>query len=203
MRPMMLGVAALWCAASVEASGTPIPTSVWDGPAAVDPASVPMPDIAFVPTEADRADFDKYFFFHRSDTDFATAYADLDECDNYAAGRPTGPQMDMSYLLAMQNQAMAQYGAAAGAAGGLIGGMIVGAIVDAQMAAQRRKLRRGIMRHCMAFKGYSAFGLSKAKWTTFNFEEGWSAEAEDSRMHYLRLQAKVASGPRPSVGELR
>lgn len=203
MRKLMVACAALCGAAGVQASGTSIPTSVWDGPAPVDVSAVPMPDIAFVPTDADRADFDKYFFFHRTETDFATAYADLDECDNYAAGRPTGAEINTTYMSMLQNQMMSQYGAVAGGAGGIIGGMIVAGIVEAQNAAQRRKLRRGIMRNCMTFKGYSTFGLAKAKWTAFNFEEGWSKEQEASRMNYLRLQAKVASGPRPAVGEMR
>lgn len=201
MRWMLFAVVAVFPVAAEGA--TSLSTSVWDAPAAVDPAGVPMPNISFTPTPSDIDSYQKYFIFHRDQTSFETAYADLDECDNYASGRPNGPQMDMTMMNAMQNSMMSQYGVIAGGAGGIIGGMIAGAIIEAQMAADRRKLRRGIMRTCMGFKGYSAFGLAKSLWTEFNFEEGWRQTGEERRMHLLRLQAKVASGPRPTVGELR
>ena len=90
-----------------------------------------------------------------------------------------------------------------GLAGGVVGGLIAGAIVEAQNAAARRKLRRGIMRTCMGYKGYAAFGLPRELWKEFNFEEGGKPFPEAQRMHYLRMQAKVASGQRPTMGELR
>ena len=100
-----------------------------------------MPNITFAVSDAATQDFDKYFIFHRTGTDFAVAYADLDECDNYAAGRPGGAGGNSAFASAMGTQF--------GLAGGVVGGLIAGAIVEAQNAAARRKLRRGIMRTCM------------------------------------------------------
>ena len=153
-----------------------------------------MPAIAFAPTAGDVNDYQKYFIFNRANTDFATAYADIDECDNYARGRPAGRNSGNTIASAVASQF--------GLVGGVVGGMIAGAIVEAQMAADRRKLRRGIMRTCMGFKGYSAFGLPKSLWTQFNFEEGAKQSEESRRMSFLQMQAKVASGPRPTVGEI-
>lgn len=170
-------------------------TSVWNTPGAVDPAAVPMPNIVFTTSDAAAQDFDKYFIFHRAGTDFTTAYADLDECENYAAGRPGGSNSSSTIASAVASQF--------GLVGGVVGGMIAGAIVEAQMASARRKLRRGILRTCMGYKGYAAFGLPRDVWKEFNFEEGSKAFPEAQRMHYLRMQAKVASGPRPTVGEIR
>ncbi len=153
-----------------------------------------MPNIKFTPTAADESDYVKYFFFNRADTDFATAYADIAECDNYARGRPAGRAGSNAVASAVASQF--------GLAGGIIGGMIAGAIVEAQMASDRRKLRRGIMRTCMGFKGYSAFGLPKTLWSAFNFEEGSKQTEEDHRMGFLQMQAKIASGPRPTLGEI-
>jgi len=167
---------------------------VWDAPEAVDPAGVPMPSIGFAASAANAPDFDKYFIFHRAATDFATAYADLDECDNYASGRPGGSNSSSTIASAVASQF--------GLVGGVVGGMIAGAIAEAQMASARRKLRRGTMRTCMGYKGYSAFGLPKDMWEKFNFEEGSKPFPETQRMHYLRMQAKVASGPRPTAGEI-
>lgn len=153
-----------------------------------------MPDIKFSTSAAITQDFDKYFIFHRAATDFATAYADLDECDNYASGRPVGSNNSSTMASAVASQF--------GLVGGVVGGIIAGAIVEAQNASARRKLRRGIMRTCMGYKGYTAFGLPNDVWKKFNFEEGGKPFPEAQRMHFLRMQARVASGPRPAVGEI-
>jgi hypothetical protein len=49
------------------------------------------------------------------------------------------------------------------------------------------------MRRCMGFKGYQRYGLPKAIWTQFNFEEGFGDLADSKREVFLRQQAKVAS----------
>jgi hypothetical protein len=53
------------------------------------------------------------------------------------------------------------------------------------------------MRNCMGFKGYARYGLSKALWETFNFEEGHGREGEATRNAALLKQARVASGEKP------
>ncbi len=165
-------------------------------PALVDPATIPMPDLAFTPNAGHERDYDKYFYFHRPETDFATAYGDLQECDNYARGLPRRglPYADAPYPY---------QGTMAGAVGGALGNAIAGAIANASFSAERRRQRRVIMRTCMRFKGYQAFGLPKSLWENFNFEEGNRRVEEDERQRLLRLQARVASGPRPTIGELR
>ena len=195
MRWLLLAAGAVFSAAACPVAATSLSTSVWDAPDPVDPAAVRMPNIAFAPSGSDAQDYDKYFIFHRTGTDFATAYADLDECDNYASGRPGGRSGSNTIASAVASQF--------GLVGGVVGGMIAGAIAEAQMAAARRKLRRGTMRTCMGYKGYGAFGLPKDLWKEFNFEEGSRQFPEAERMNHLRMQAKVASGPRPTIGEIR
>ena len=197
MRSLLLVAAALLPVAAASAqpvASSSTSPSPWAPPEAVDPARVSTPDIKFTPTAADQGDYEKYFIFNRADTGFATAYADIAECDNYARGRPAGNSGSSNIASAVASQF--------GLVGGVVGGMIAGAIVEAQMAAERRKLRRGIMRTCMGFKGYSAFGLPKSLRTRFNFEEGAKQVEEERRMSFLQIQAKVASGPRPTVGEI-
>jgi predicted lipid-binding transport protein (Tim44 family) len=164
--------------------------------APVDPSTIALPDLAFSPTSGDVADYDKYFYFHRADTDFSTAYADIQECDGYARGLPRRgvPYADTPYPYA---------GTMAGAVGGALGNLLVGAIVEAQQSAQRRRQRRSIMRTCMRFKDYQVFGTRKSLWEQFNFEEGSRVVPEAERQRLLRIQARVASGPMPTVGELR
>jgi hypothetical protein len=65
-----------------------VPAVAPAAPPAIDPATIPMPNIAFTPTPDIEENYDKYYVFNRADTDFATAYADLQECDDYARGLP-------------------------------------------------------------------------------------------------------------------
>ncbi len=141
-----------------------------------------MPKLAFTPTVEDPANYDKYYYFNRKDTDFATAYADVSECDGYARGIvSTFRYQDAPYPYA---------GTLAGAAGGAIANAMMAAIF---VPGEKRRMRRVNMRQCMAFKGYDRFGLSKTLWEPFNFEEGTGAEKEENRIRALKLQALVAS----------
>jgi hypothetical protein len=54
----------------------------------------------------------------------------------------------------------------------------------------------------MGFKDYKTYGLRKGLWTKFNFEEGLGEVGDEKRQRLLQMQAKVASGPRPAIGEI-
>ena len=182
-------VAALCCAAPALA-GRPAYAPLKTLPA-IDPATIATPQIDFTPTPEIERDYSKFFFFHRAETNFDTALADLRECDQMAR--------KMSNAAAQINVPYPYTGTMAGAAGGLIAAIIIDATAG---AAERRSMRRVSMGNCMAFKGYDAFGLPKALWVKFNWEEGNSEPDEDERIDKLRMQAKVASGPRPVRGAL-
>lgn len=162
-------------------SGSPFGT-----PEATDAASVKMPELAFKPDPGDAGDYDKYYYFHRPDTDFATAYADVRECDGYARGLASGigyTQVPYPYT-----------GTMAGAVGGALGNIMAQAIFG---SGEKRRVRRVNMRTCMHFKGYDRYGLPKKLWTEFNFEEGLSGVGEKDRTRYLQQQALVASSAAP------
>lgn len=158
-------------------SATPFGTTVVEAG-----EEVPMPNLAFTPDGTEAADFDKYYAFHRDNTDYPTAFADLVECDGYARGLQSG--------LNYQEPIYPYAGTLAGAFGSAIGNAIADAIYG---SAARRKLRRINMRTCMNFKGYDRFGLPKSVWDTFNFEEGLGSVKDEKRYDYLRQQAMVAS----------
>lgn len=151
-------------------------------------AAVTMPKLEFTPSPEHEQDFDKYYYFHRPDTDFATAYADISECDGYARGLSSG----IGYAQTPYPYA----GTMAGAVGGAIGNAMVAAIFG---SAEKRRLRRVNMRQCMHFKGYERYGLAKDVWQEFNFEEGFSGLGEKERQVYLRQQALVASSSKPQA----
>ena len=193
MKRKLPWAASLAFASAANAQRTP-PLARTPAPAAapaIDPATIEMPNLAFTPTPDLVADFDKYYVFNRAETDFAAAYADLRECDAYARGlvfRMDGGTVPYPY---------------AGTMAGAIGGAIANVAIDAMFgSAERRKQRRMIMRTCMTYKGYRTFGLPKSIWETFNFEEGLSQVDDQRRQRMLQIQARVASGPAPSVGEV-
>jgi hypothetical protein len=150
-------------------------------------AAVEFPDLAFTETPVDVELYDKYFYFHRADTSFDEAYADISECDALASG--------ISFSAYGSGTVPYPYaGTMAGAVGGAIGGLMADAIFG---SAERRRIRRINMRNCMGFKGYARFGMEKERWQTFHFEEGFGRVEDEKRKVYLMKQAKVASGPAP------
>jgi hypothetical protein len=159
-----------------------------------DPATLKMPVLAYQTTPEIEADFDKYFYFHRENTSFPEAFADIKECDALASGS----SIYMGGDNAAMNAAVAQYGMA-GALGGVIGNVLADAIFG---SAARRQQRRINLRNCMGFKGYGRYGLRSDLWKEFNFEEGHGRKKEGVREEALELQALVASGPKPQTKEL-
>ena len=157
--------------------------------------AVAMPELIFDPAKVQEKDFEKYFYFHREDTSFDEAYADITECDALVSG--------YNYYLgandAAISNAMAQNGILAGAIGGMIGSLLADAILG---SAERRKQKRKNMRNCMYYKEYVRYGLKKDLWQAFHFEEGLSRENVDKREAALLQQARVASGPKPTTQEL-
>jgi len=171
-------MAAVLAAATICAQ----PALAADAAAIPDPAKLALPDLSSPTTAEDEGAFDKYFYFHRADTSFEQALADIRECDGYARGlsSPYGYQ-DVPYPYA---------GTLAGAAGGAIGNIMVAMIFG---SAELRKARRTNMRRCMNYKGYDRYGLNKDVWQQFHFEEGLSKFEEDKRQLMLAEQAKAAS----------
>lgn len=158
-----------------------------------DPATIAKPDLTFAEDQEDLDNYEKYYYFHRPETGFETALADLRECDANARGLVRGD------FTPDPTAAMVQYGVLAGAAGGLVVGLLADAILG---PAELRRKRRVNMRRCMFYMGYSRYGLDKDVWETFNFEEGSSSVAEADRQRMLAQQALVASGSRPEAKEL-
>lgn len=153
--------------------------------------AVPMPETRFRTAEARIEDFDKYYYFHREGTSFDEAFADLSECDDLSNGLAAfrgGSEPYPGYYAS-------QYGIG-GAIGAALGEMFADMIHG---SAARREMRRVNMRNCMGYKGYQRFGITKALWEVFNFEEGNGRKEEDIRTAKLLQQAKVASGPRPQT----
>jgi|GEM_PF-1795756 hypothetical protein len=136
---------------------------------------------------SDAADFEKYYYFRRDNTDVRTAFADISECDGYARGLRSNLPNNYTY-----------YYGVGGLVGGAIGSLMSEAIIG---SALKREARRQTMRTCMAFKGYDRHGVSKKVWQYFNFEEGLTAVPDGERRRRLLQQAAVAART-PAIGEV-
>ncbi len=154
-----------------------------------DPASISVPDIGTTPDATTLKTGNKYFFFHRPDTDFVQSYADLHFCTQFThkavlASLPAFvPWGERSVRPPIPNDpVISPYG-------------IVGAVIGSMIAGP---LERGDylikMRRCMEPRGYSRFPMSKAAWEAVH-------PAEEAQS--LLMQAKLASGPRPTYQEAR
>jgi hypothetical protein len=140
--------------------------------------SIEGPSLDFTATPAIEGDYDKYFFYHRDDTDFATALADIRECDAYARG--ISLRLD-----------------------GAMSGALAGGLTDAIFgAAARRDISRRNRRVCMAFKEYRRYGLPRSIWDQLNPEAGSEGNEDSARQRRFRIQARAASGPRPRAGAM-
>ncbi|HEY0313750.1 MAG TPA: hypothetical protein VGC56_14810 [Allosphingosinicella sp.] len=174
VRAMALGLSLATVAAARAEQASPSPPEL-QGSGIIDPASVSVPDLTFVPTRDIERSYDQHFYYHREHTDFATAYADLRECDAYARGislRLTGL--------------------------GGVTGLVTDAIVG---GGQRRDISRRNMRVCMRFKEYRRYGLPEALWKRIALPPG-SGGDEAERQRLMLIDAKLASGSRPKVGDL-
>jgi hypothetical protein len=152
--------------------------------------AVAMPVLAYQPDPGIEADFEKYFFFHREETSFDQAFADITECDALAHGitkygsdwPPTVSQrtMDLGHVLGSMTALTNPFDAIFG-------------------SGERRWIRRYNIRTCMFYKGYDRYGLEKTLWQAFHFEEGLGRKNEQVRLAALLKQARVASGPKPPL----
>jgi len=157
----------------------------------IDESSMVVPALDYPADPLIEKDFDKYYYFHRDNTDFRSALADIRDCDNLSRGlaSPYGyAQAPYPYTYTM-----------AGALGGAIGNLMVAVIFG---SAEKRATRRINMRRCMSFKGYQRYGLPKDIWDKFNFEEGLANLSEEKRQVFLKQQAKIASGDHPKTKAL-
>jgi GNAT superfamily N-acetyltransferase len=169
--------------ASAQAIKPPVPMRSFSE---AEIAAVAIPAMAFEETPAIVDDFEKYFYFHRADTNFDQAFADISHCDELASG--------ISYSAAGVSYYNASYGVLPNALGGAIGSAMADAIFG---SAERRRIRRINIRNCMGFKDYARYGLEKGLWEQFHFE-GSTVEPA-MRRAFLMAQARVASGPKPTT----
>lgn len=148
--------------------------------------NMPPPDLSFEITEKDSEEFHKYFYFHKEGVSYETAFEEISECNIYQKG-PIGSEGDFIVIMPTfvslgENQTYVPW---VPNEAGLVG-VIMSDIFSGPLVLKNRGQR---MRKCMEYKGYDRYGLSKDLWKTVN---------KISPDEYVKVHAKIASGPKPT-----
>ena len=146
--------------------------------AAAVPATFPDPTTIVVPDiKADTRSLGnerKFFVFHRENTTFIEAEADVRFCMRYINQTMFPPMPD---YVPWEEQAPA---GAAPRYAGVIGQIVVDGVA--------RSLRQSNIMRCMLPRGYARYRVSEGMWRDINYRDLESS---------ILVQAKIASGPIP------
>lgn len=180
MRARSFGVLAAALAASILA----VPVTAQE--ALPDPATVSVPDLASSADPKVQKDGYKFFFFHNPSVSFAEAYADISECRSFLAGGGlAGLPAFRPWVEPVKRKQQVNYASPYGLVGAAMAAIIVPKIERGQ---RNNKLRR-----CMEPRGYARYPVAEADWDRLN---------EGDPATLIAMQAKLASGPKPSVAEV-
>lgn len=152
-----------------------------DTPSLPDPASITVPDLSNSSDPVVLENGWKYFFFHRRDTSFAEAHADITDCYRFLSPA-SWANVKLPRFVPWDDRAAVTFDSSRtwnyGLVGELIGGMVEGTLM--------RRDRQSKMRLCMETRGYTRFGVA---------EEIWENVIAKPPEEAIAIQAKLASGP--------
>lgn len=151
-----------------------------------DPATISVPDLASSTDPKVQKEGYKFFFFHNPSISFADAYADIAECRSFLARDGLATLPSFRPWVEPVKRKTKIYGASPY---GLVGAAMASIIVPKLERGQRNnKLRR-----CMTPRGYARYAIAEADWDRLN---------EGDEPAIIAMQAKLASGPKPSTAEV-
>lgn len=157
-----------------------------------DPATITVPDTSASDPEVLKEGY-KFFYFHNPSVSFAEASADIAECRSFlASGAPPSVPGFIPWtepVKRKQNSGPGMFGATYG----LIGVGITAGLAAIIMPKMERGVRNNKLRRCMEPRGYSRFALPEASWKVLN---------QGDEKQLILMQARLASGPRPVLGEV-
>lgn len=165
----------------------PITTAALAQEALPDVATIALPDVSIDGNPKAAKEGYKFFFFQNPDVSFAEAYADLVECRSFLVVGPlSGVPGFRPWVEPVRREIRPNYSNPYG---------IVGTALNAIIAPKiERGSRNNRMRRCMEPRGYKRFALPEAAWEQIN---------KGDEKAILLMQAKLASGPTPTAGEVR
>jgi len=167
-------------------------SSIAAAQSSVDSTKLTAADLVFEADEKHTEEFHKYFFFHKEGVSYDQALNDIGACNVYQKGAvgsegeivPIVPRFGSlsetsSYKPYVYNEN----------SGGLVGA-VIGDIVGGPILQKNRAQR---YRKCMEYSGYDRYGISKDKWKRLQ---------KSTPNDYVKVNASVASGPKPKTEKL-
>jgi hypothetical protein len=151
-----------------------------------DPAIVEVPAITEGRDPKVIEDGWKWFYFHRANTSYAQAYADIEDCYRFLpvpnAGGVSFPGFAPWRARADSKTVRPPPIGPYGLVGDIIGSIVAGPI--------ERRARQSRMRRCMEPKGYQRYPMS---------EDNWKRAVNHYSPLTLPVQAKLAAGAAPNA----
>ncbi len=166
-------------------------------PALPDPASLSVPDVTASDPKV-QSDGYKFFYFYNPSVSFSEAALDIAECRSFlmsgAAPKVPGfiPWVEPVNRKIVRGPGMIN--AAYGPLGIALSIGINQGLAAIIMPKMERGLRNNKLRRCMEPRGYSRYALPEESWKTLN-------EGDEGKL--ILMQAKLASGPKPVLGEVK
>lgn len=147
-----------------------------------DPSSIALPDTTPSRDPKVREEGYKFYYFHKPEVSFAQAHQDFAECRGYLV--VGGPAKVPGFIPWGETHRRKIYQRAP-----MFDGLVVAAMAAIIMPKMQRGLDSNKMRRCMGTRGYDRYAIPEAAWNALN-------EGEEQQI--LLMQAKLASGPKPS-----
>ncbi len=161
-----------------------------------DPATINVPDVGTIDPKVQSEGY-KFFYFHNPDITFADAVADIAECRSFLSkGAPPRVPGFIAWTEPVKRKVVTGPGLINAAYGPLGIGLSIGfnaALTAIIMPKMERGLRNNKLRRCMEPRGYARYPLPEASWQVLN-------EGDETKL--ILIQAKLATGPKPTTGKV-
>ena len=154
-----------------DSADTPLP----------DPATIEAPDVTPSTDPKIREEGYKFYYFHRPDVPFETAYRDLSECRAHLVSGGLVAVPGFIPWGEKDRREIPQATPAFGIVGGVMAAIILPKLIRGQ---QSNKMRR-----CMGTRGYERYAIPESTWDKLN---------KGDEQQLILMQAKLASGPKPA-----
>jgi hypothetical protein len=151
-----------------------------------DSTTIPVPEIVASADPKVQKEGDKFFFFYNPSVSFTEAHADITECRGFLPNDGLAELPSFRPWVEPVKRGVTRHTAPYGLVGAAMAAILLPRV---QRGAANNKLRR-----CMEPRGYIRYAIVEADWDKLN-------EGEEATI--IAIQAKLASGPQPSVPELR
>jgi hypothetical protein len=159
-----------------------VPAAAEDKVDLPDPASVTVPDVTPSNDPKVREEGYKFYYFHNANVSYAEAHQDLAECRAYL---PVGGGTQVQGFIPFGEN----YNRPVYVGTPIFPGLFTNVMASIIVPKMERGVASNKMRRCMGTRGYDRFAIPEVTWDKLN-------NGDEAQL--LLMQAKLASGPKPT-----